>query len=109
MHISPPLLLSKSSPCPSSPLPLLCGSSSLSLTSLTSANFVALRIYAPLLEGTISRFLTASTQGEQLSLQGDPPVNDDGVDTTPLQTELLAQAFVENPIFHDITELIDLV
>ena len=58
VHILPSLLPSKSSPCPPSPLPLHCGFSSLFPISLTSANFVALRTCAHLLEGTISRFLT---------------------------------------------------
>ena len=41
------------------------------------------------------RAKSASTQGEQLSPQGDPPVDDDGVDTNPFQTELLAQVFTK--------------
>ena len=53
------------------------------------------------------RAKSASTQGEQLSPQEEPPVDDDGIDTNPFQTELLAQAFTENPVFHDITESVN--
>ena len=50
---------------------------------------------------------SASTQGEQLSPQEDPPADDDKIDTNPFQTELLAQAFTEIPVFHDITKLVN--
>ena len=50
---------------------------------------------------------SASTQGEQLSPKKESPVDDDGIDINPFQTELLAQAFTENPVFHDIAELVD--
>ena len=58
VYISPPLLPFKSSPCPSSPLPLPCGSSFSSHILLTFTNFIILRTCALLLGGTISRFLT---------------------------------------------------
>ena len=67
VHILSSLLPSKLSPCPPSPLPLHCGFSSSSLISLTSANFVALRTCALLLEGTISRFLTSTAWSSSLS------------------------------------------
>ena len=50
---------------------------------------------------------STSTQGEQISPKKESPVDDDGIDVNPFQTELLAQAFTENPVFHDIAESVD--
>ena len=50
---------------------------------------------------------STSTQGEQLSPKKESPVDDDGIDINPFQTELLAQAFTENPVFHDIAKSVD--